>query len=134
MARKPSQKWAFKPGMRAGAFGWRGSAKAIQRLKSASAEIRSMNRADPVLAAEGVVALAERIWPAFAHIDTSSGALGTAVNRTLEALTPVLIDAPADEAHGRYGWTGYAGPFRTTGWITSLRSRIASARLPSIRG
>ena len=98
MARKTSRKWAFKPGMRAGTFGWRGSAKAIQHLKSAGIEIRAVNRADPEAAAEGVIALAERIWPAFAHIDTSSGALGAAVNRTLEGLLPVLIDAPADEA------------------------------------
>ena len=97
MARKPVHKWAFKPGMRASAFGWRGSAKAIERLKSTSAEIRAVNRADPVTAAEGVVALAARIWPAFEHIDTSSGALGTAVRRALDDLVPILIDAPADE-------------------------------------
>lgn len=71
MARKPSHKWAFKPGMRAGAFGWRGSAKAIQRLKSASTEIRSVRRSDPVAAAEGVVAPTERIWPAFEHTRTA---------------------------------------------------------------
>ena len=103
MVRKPSHKWAFKPGMRAGAFGWRGSAKAIERLKSARTEIRAVNRADPVAAAEGVVALAERIWPAFEHIDTSSGALGSAVHRTLEDLVPILISAPADE-HMRAHW------------------------------
>ena len=97
MVRKPSQKWAFKLGMRAGAFGWRGSAKAIERLKSASSEIRAVNSADPVAAAEGVVALAERIWPGFEQIDTSSGALGSAVHRTLGDLVPILIAAPADE-------------------------------------
>jgi hypothetical protein len=97
MARKPVHKWAFKPGMRAGAYSWRSSAKAIERLKSASAEIRAVNRADPVTAADGVVALAARIWPAFEHIDTSSGALGTAVRRTLDDLVPILIAAPADE-------------------------------------
>ena len=97
MARKPSHKWAFKAGMRAGAFGWRGSAKAIVRLKSASAEIRAVRRTDPVAAADGVVALAERIWPAFEHIDTSSGALGAAVRRTQEQMLPILIEAPADE-------------------------------------
>ena len=97
MTRKPVHKWAFKPGMRAGAYSWRSSAKAIERLKSASAEIRAVNRSDPVTAAEGVIALAARIWPAFEHIDTSSGALGTAVRRTLDELVPILIDAPADE-------------------------------------
>lgn len=83
--------------MRAGAFGWRGSAKAIERLKSARTEIRAVNRADPVAAAEGVVALAERIWPAFEQIDTPSSALGSAVRRTLEDLVPIVIAAPADE-------------------------------------
>jgi hypothetical protein len=40
MVRKPSHKWAFKRGMRAGTFGWRSSAKAIGRLKSASTRPR----------------------------------------------------------------------------------------------
>lgn len=97
MAGKPTQKWTFKPGVRAGAYSWKSSAKAIERLKSASSEIRAVARIDPVLAAEGVIALAQRIWPAFEHIDTSSGALGNAVRRTLEELVPVLIEAPADE-------------------------------------
>ncbi|MGO4917880.1 hypothetical protein [Pseudogemmobacter sp. W21_MBD1_M6] len=97
MTGKATHKWAFKPGMRAGAYSWKSSAKAIERLKSASAEIRAVARTDPVTAAEGVIVLAQRIWPAFEHIDTSSGALGNAVGRTLEGLLPILIDAPADE-------------------------------------
>ena len=97
MAARATHKWAFKPGMRAGAYSWKSSAKAIERLKSASSEIRAVARVDPVTAAEGVIALAQRIWPAFEHIDTSSGALGNAVRRTLEELLPVLIEAPADE-------------------------------------
>ena len=97
MANKATHKWAFKPGMRAGAYSWKSSAKAIERLKSASSEIRAVAKVDPVTAAEGVIALAQRIWPAFEHIDTSSGALGTAVRRTLEELLPILIEAPADE-------------------------------------
>ena len=94
---KATHKWAFKPSMRAGAYSWKSSSKAIERLKSASSEIRAVARVDPVTAAEGVIALAQRIWPAFEHIDTSSGALGSAVRRTLEELLPVLIEAPADE-------------------------------------
>lgn len=97
MAGKATHKWAFKPGMRAGAYSWKSSAKAIERLKTASSEIRAVGKVDPVTAAEGVIALAQRIWPAFEHIDTSSGALGTAVRRTLEELLPILIEAPADE-------------------------------------
>lgn len=94
---RATHKWAFKPGMRAGAYSWRSSTKAIDRLKLVSSEIRAVARVDPVMAAEGVIALAQRIWPAFEHIDTSSGALGNAVRRTLEELLPVLIEAPADE-------------------------------------
>ncbi|MGY6549070.1 MAG: hypothetical protein ACXIU7_08695 [Roseinatronobacter sp.] len=72
MAKTPAHKWAFKPGMRAGLYSWRSSSKAIERLKSATSEIKAVNRSEPVTAAEGVVALAERIWPAFEHIDTST--------------------------------------------------------------
>ena len=54
--------------------------------------------ADPVAAGDGAVSLMERIWPTFQDIDTSSGALGTAVARTLGALIPILIDAPADHS------------------------------------
>jgi hypothetical protein len=58
------------------------------------------------------VVLVERIWPAFTHIDTSSGSLGAAVHRTLEQLLPILIDTPADEA--------------TRGkWLERLRDAIA---------
>ena len=111
MAGKSVHKWAFKPGMRAGAYSWMSSAKAIERLKSASSEIRAVARTDPTSAAEGVIALAQRIWPAFEHIDTSSGALGNAVDRTLKELLPVLIDAPADE------------PIRAK-WLEQLRQAI----------
>src|SRR5580700_3165845 len=38
----------------------------------------------------------ERLWPALEGIDTSSGALGGAVHRTLDELIPILISAPAD--------------------------------------
>jgi hypothetical protein len=74
--------------MRRGALGWRGSAKAIERLKQATSEIKAVAKTDPVRAGEGVVVLAERIWPAFEQIDTSTGALGAAVNRVLNQLIP----------------------------------------------
>ena len=37
----------------------------------------------------------ERLWPSLQDIDGSSDALGSTVNRTLDALIPVLIAAPA---------------------------------------
>ena len=93
-----SRKWLFKNRLRARAFGWRGSKPAISRLKEAASEIKSAAKSDPVTAGEGTVSLMERIWPAFQDIDTSSGALGTAVARTLSELIPILADAPTDHA------------------------------------
>ena len=92
------RKWQFKSKFRARAYGWRGSRLAISRLKEAASEIKAAAKSDPVAAGDGAVSLMERIWPAFQDIDTSSGALGTAVARTLAELIPILIDAPADHA------------------------------------
>lgn len=89
MARSTTHKWVFKPDMRAGAFGWRGTPKATSRPKAARREIEAVRKTDPVAADEGVIALAERIRPAFGHIDTSSGALDTAMARTPEDLAPI---------------------------------------------
>ena len=52
---------------------------------------------DPVRAADGAVTLMERLWPALEQIDTSSGMLGTAVNKAIDELIPLLIAAPADQ-------------------------------------
>ena len=88
--------WNFKPRLRSRAFGWRGSHLACQRLKEAVAEIKKIARVDPVTAGDGVVTLAERIWPAFQGIDTSSGALGGAVYCAQQEVLPIAIEAPAD--------------------------------------
>ncbi len=89
-------KWAFRAKLRARAYGWRGTGLATRRLREAVAEIRKVGRTDPVLAADGVVCLMERLWPALQDIDTSSGALGNAIGKTLDQLIPVLVSAPAD--------------------------------------
>src|ERR1700732_2537917 len=89
-------RWAFKARFRAHAYGWRGSSLASTRLKEAVREINSVAKSDPVQAAEGCVSLMERLWPALESIDSSSGALGGAVHRTLDELIPILISAPAD--------------------------------------
>lgn len=103
MGDRTSHKWEFKARFRARAFGWRGSRLAIERLKQAVSEIRVVVRRDPILAADGAVLLMERLWPAFEHIDTSSGALGSAVNWTLGELIPVIAGAPADaKTRGRW--------------------------------
>lgn len=93
-----SHTWLFKPRFRQRAFGWRGSKTAIARLREATSEIKGVARSDPITAAEGFVLLAERLWPALQDIDTSSGALGKAVNTALDELLPIFISAPAERA------------------------------------
>ena len=88
--------WTFKTRFRAKAYGWHATALASKRLKEAVSEIRKVAKSDPVLAADGAVSLMERLWPSLEAIDTSSGALGNSVHRTLDSLIPMLIEAPAD--------------------------------------
>ena len=35
--------------------------------------------------------LMEKIWPALAHVDSSSGALGNAVNKTVQELVDIVV-------------------------------------------
>ncbi len=97
-----SHKWEFQARFRRHSFGWR-SRPAILRIKQAVSEIKKAVRRDPVRAAEGAVLLLERISPALENVDSSSGAIGTAVNNALAQLVPIIIDAPAD-ATTREGW------------------------------
>lgn len=94
--------WEFKPRFRRQAFGWR-SQPAIQRIREAMSEIRRVARADLVLAGEGAVLFLERVSPALENVDSSSGAIGTAVNHAIEALTAIIAQAPADAAT-RHNW------------------------------
>jgi hypothetical protein len=102
MAKSERHKWAFKARFRRHAFGWR-SQPAIQRIRQAVAEIKQVARNDAVLAAEGAVTLLERLSPALEHVDSSSGAIGTAVNRAIAELVPIIAAAPA-EAKLRSAW------------------------------
>jgi hypothetical protein len=96
MTKADPHKWEFKASFRRRAFGWK-SQPAIQRVKEAVAEIKKVARKDAVLAAEGAVAFLERLSPALEQIDSSSGAIGTAVNNAIAALVPVIAEAPADD-------------------------------------
>jgi hypothetical protein len=97
-----SHKWQFRPRFRKHAFGWR-SQPAIQRIREAVSEIRKEARVDPVVGAEGAVILLERLSPALEHVDSSSGAIGTAVNNAIRELVPLIAGAPAAEAT-RVAW------------------------------
>ncbi len=110
--------WQFAPRFRRGAFGWR-SEPAIIRIKEALAEIKACNRKDALLAAEGAVLLLGKLSPALEHIDSSSGAIGSAVNRAIEVLAPLIAEAPADKALRRK-------------WLEQLYQAHADDRIPYI--
>lgn len=96
-------KWVFPARFRAGAYSWKASRLACQRLREAVSEIKKVAKKDPLIGAEGAVRLMEKIWPALEHVDSSSGALGSAVNKTLGDLIPIVVKAPADEK-ARSNW------------------------------
>jgi hypothetical protein len=97
-----AHRWEFKARFRRRAFGWK-SRPAIQRVKQAVSEIKRVARRDPVLAAEGAVLFLERVSGALEQVDSSSGAIGTAVNRAIEQLVPIIAKAPA-ETGARKRW------------------------------
>jgi hypothetical protein len=92
-----SYKWQFAPRFRRNAFGWK-SQPPIQRIKEALAEIKAVAKKEPVLAAEGAVLLLEKLAPAIAQVDSSSGSIGSAVNRAIETLVPVIAKASVNHA------------------------------------
>jgi len=65
-------------------------------MREAVSEIKKVGRKDPSLAGEGVIELFVRLYPALMHIDGSSGALGSAINRTIDSLLPILMKADWD--------------------------------------
>jgi hypothetical protein len=67
---------------------------AIKRIKQAVAEIKKATRKDKVLGAEGAVIFLEKVSGALEHVDSSSGAIATAVNRAIETLVPNVRQAP----------------------------------------
>lgn len=87
--------WAFVPRFRRGAFGWR-SQPAIARIKEAVTEIKAVARKDPQLGAEGAVLFLQKVSPALQNVDSSSGAIGSAVNRAIDALAPLIAKSPAE--------------------------------------
>jgi len=90
-------KWIFPARFRAGVYSWNSSKLACQRLREATSEIKKVAKKEPALAAEGAIRLMEKLWPALEHVDSSSGALGSAVNKVLDNLIPLIINAPVDD-------------------------------------
>ncbi len=96
-AKSSGHRWTFPARFRRRGFGWR-SQPAAQRVRQAVDEILRVARKDPLLAGEGAVMFLERVSPALEQVDSSSGAIGSAVNRAIEQLVPVIAAAPADRA------------------------------------
>ncbi len=90
-----AHKWRFTPRFCRHAFGWR-SDTPIQRIKEALAEIKLVARKEPVIAAEGAVTLLEKLSPALEQVDSSSGALGSAVNRAIDTLVSIIAKADVE--------------------------------------
>ncbi len=118
MPRPPKHKWTFAPRFRRNAFGWR-SQPAIKRIREAISEIKKTARKDPVLGAEGAVLFLEKVSPALAHVDSSSGSIGNAVNRAIQALVPIVAGAPAE-------------PAARDKWLERLWQAHAADRIPYI--
>ena len=96
MTRPPGHKGACAPRCRRHAVGWR-SQPAVQRVKEATAEIQKVAKSDPALAAAGAILFLEKISPALEQVDSSSGAIGTAVNHAIEACARIIAEAPVDD-------------------------------------
>ncbi len=118
MGSRTKHKWTFRARLRKSAFGWR-SQPAIKRIKEAVSEIKKAARKDPVMGAEGAVLFLEKLSPALEHVDSSSGAIGTAVNNAINALAPIIAKAPADDdLRGK--------------WLERLWDAIQEDRIPYI--
>jgi hypothetical protein len=113
-----THKWQFAARFRRHAFGWR-SATPIRRIKEALSEIKQVARKEPATAAEGAVSLLEKLSPALEQVDSSSGALGTAVNRAIATLIPIIAKADVDQGARRR-------------WLERLWSAIQDDDIPYI--
>jgi hypothetical protein len=91
--KRAPHKWLFPSRIRPNAFTWKSSSPAATRIREAVAEIKTVSRSDPAAAGEGAVRLIERLSPALEHVDSSSGALGNAVNGAIEMLVPIISAA-----------------------------------------
>ena len=90
-------KFQFAARFRRRAFGWK-STVPIQRIKEALVEIKAVAKKEPVLAAEGAVLFLEKLAPAIEQVDSSSGGIGSAVNRAIETLVPIITKAGVGRA------------------------------------
>lgn len=99
MAKSNKHKWSFPAKFRKGAYSWKGTAKASRNLRAAVSEIKKVAKWDPEIAAEGATRLLEKLVPSIERIDGSSGAIGGAVNKAVEALAAVVAGGAGTSKH-----------------------------------
>src|ERR1700741_4872825 len=78
-------------------------------------------RRELVVAADGAVSLLEKLSPALERVDSSFGAPGTAVNRAVDALVPVMAGVDAPPSCGNAGSS-----------VCSMRCRMIRCRTSSV--
>jgi len=110
--------WAFRARFRANGFGWR-SDLPIKRIREALSEIRKVKRKDAVLAADGAVLLLEKLSSSLMQVDSSSGAIGTAVNHAIATLVPIIAHAPVEDTIRDH-------------WLERLWQAVEDDRMPYI--
>jgi hypothetical protein len=66
-------RWEFIRRFRRGAFDWKSTKPAIERVSQAVSESQSSRPARPDLGRRGAVLFLERVLPALEHVDSSSG-------------------------------------------------------------
>ena len=69
----------------------------MARIDEALAEIRTVARRDPILAAEGAMLFLEKISPAIRNVDSSSGSLGGTTYAAVAALLPIIVEAKVSD-------------------------------------
>jgi len=111
-------KWQFASRFRRHAFGWR-SDTPIQRIKEALTEIKQFTLKEPVLAAEGAITLLEKLSPALEQVDSSSGALGSAVNKAIDTLVPIIVKADVE-------------PKQRQRWLERLWQALQNDQMPYV--
>lgn len=98
MAPKKKTKYSFQftRRIRTNAFGWHGTSTASKAIKDAIRELKTVAKFDPLASAEGAVVLIERMWKALQHVDSSSGSIGTAVDKGLDEAAAIFEKADLD--------------------------------------
>ena len=89
------------------------SQPAIQRIPQAVSEIKRVARKDRWWPPKAVLFL-ERLSPAIEQVDSSSGAIGTAVNKAIADLAAVIAAARLMRPRDSDGWSGCGRPVRMT--------------------